>query len=81
MTDDLNAAAAAAAAAAFAASQSHDGQPDAREEMARWIINHQDEIENYMLNHPNVSSADAARDVYMRMAGKNTSQRSSVFVN
>ena len=65
MTQDLN-----AAAAAFAASQSHDGAPDAREEMARWILNHQDEIENYMRNNPNVSSEDAARDVYMKMTGK-----------
>ena len=65
MTHDLN-----AAAAAFAASQSHDGAPDAREEMARWILNHQDEIENYMRNNPRVSSEDAARDVYMKMTGK-----------
>ena len=65
MTHDLN-----AAAAAYAASQSHDGAPDAREEMARWILNHQEEIETYMLNHPGVSSENAARDVYMMMTGR-----------
>jgi len=65
MTDNLN-----AAAAAYAASQSHDGEPDAREEMARWILNHQEEIETYMRQNPGVSSENAARDVYMMMTGK-----------
>ena len=37
MTDNLN-----AAATACAASQSHDGEPDARDEMARWILKHQE---------------------------------------
>ena len=65
MTHDLN-----AAAAAYAASQRHDGAPDAREEMARWIVNHQEEIENYMRRNPGISSEDAARDVYSLMRGK-----------
>ena len=65
MTHDLN-----AAAAAYAASQRHDGAPDAREEMARWIVNHQEEIENYMRRNPGISSEDAARDVYSLMHGK-----------
>ena len=69
MTDNLN-----AAAAAYAASQSHDGEPDAREEMARWILNHQEEIENYMRNNPGVSSENAARDVYMMMTGRPVSR-------
>ena len=69
MTDNLN-----AAAAAYAASQSHDGEPDAREEMARWILNHQEEIENYMRNNPGVTSENAARDVYMMMTGRPVSR-------
>ena len=69
MTQDL-----ISAAAAYAASQSHDGAPDAREEMARWILNHQEEIENYMRRNPGISSENAARDVYSLMSGRPVSR-------
>ena len=65
MTHNLN-----AAAAAQSASRSHPGTQNEQEEMARWILNHQDEIENYMRAHPSVSSEDAARDIYMKMTGR-----------
>ena len=69
MTDNLN-----VAAAAYAASQSHDGEPDARDEMARWILNHQEEIETYMRRNPGVSSENVAPDAYMMMTGRPVSR-------
>ena len=71
MTSDLN-----AAVAAQAASMSHNGSRQEQEEMARWILNHQNDIEDYMSKHPGISSENAARDVYMLYHGRPVPNRS-----
>ena len=59
-----------AAAAAHAAAQGHSDADAERQEQAQWLLNHRDEINAYMEQHPGASYEEAAAAVWMMMHGE-----------